>query len=68
MFNILVVEDDRDLNKSVCAFLDKNGYETTGCLNADDAYDAMYEKVFDIIISDIMMPNIDGFEFASDDA
>ena len=64
MFNILVVEDDRDLNKSVCAFLDKNGYETTGCLNADDAYDAMYEKVFDIIISDIMMPNIDGFEFA----
>lgn len=64
MFQILVVEDDKDLNHTVCAYLNQNGYETTGCLNANDAYDAMYENVFDIIISDIMMPDIDGFEFA----
>ena len=63
MFKILVVEDDRDLNRSVCSFLNNSGYEATGCLCAEDAYDEMYEKVFDLIISDIMMPNIDGFEF-----
>ena len=64
MFKILVVEDDKDLNKSVCSFLDRNGFEAIGCLNASDAYDAMYENTFDMIISDVMMPEIDGFEFA----
>ncbi len=63
MFHILVVEDDSELNSSVCSFLNQSGYEATGCLNAADAYDAMYEKVFDLIVSDIMMPGIDGFEF-----
>ena len=65
MFKILVVEDDRELNRSVCAFLERNGYEAVGCLGANEAYDAMYGgTVFDLIISDIMMPGIDGFEFA----
>lgn len=63
MFKILVVEDDTDLNRSVCSFLNQSGYEAIGCLNADDAFDAMYDAVFDLIISDIMMPGIDGFEF-----
>lgn len=64
MLKLLAVEDDKDLNRSVCTFLNRNGYEVSGCLNADDAYDAMYENVFDLIISDIMMPGIDGYEFA----
>ncbi len=64
MFHILVVEDDRDLNRSVCAFLSSAGYRVTGCSDAHAAYDAMYSTVFDLIISDIMMPEIDGFEFA----
>lgn len=64
MFQILVVEDDRDLNKTVCSFLNQSGYEATGCLNVGDAYDAMYDKMFDLIVSDIMMPDVDGFEFA----
>ena len=64
MFQILVVEDDRDLNRTECAYLNNSGYRATGCLNASDAYDAMYEQVFDLIVSDIMMPGIDGFEFA----
>ncbi len=64
MFRILVVEDDRQINRSVCAFLNRNGYQCTGCFRADEAYDALYENVFDIIISDIMMPEIDGFSFA----
>ena len=64
MFKVLVVEDDRDLNRSVCSFLNHSGYEATGCLGAEQAYDEMYKNTFDIIISDIMMPGIDGFEFA----
>ena len=63
MFKILVVEDDKDLNRTVCSFLNQSGYEATGCLNASDAYDAMYDTMFDLIVSDIMMPGIDGFEF-----
>lgn len=64
MFKILVVEDDRDLNKTVCSFLNHSGYEATGCLDATEAYDALYANMFDLIVSDIMMPGIDGFEFA----
>ncbi len=65
MFKILVVEDDRELNKTVCSYLNQNGYEAVGCLRANEAYDAMYGgTLFDLIISDIMMPGIDGFAFA----
>lgn len=65
MFKILVVEDDRELNRTVCAYLNQNGYETLGCFGANEAYDAMYGgTLFDMIISDIMMPEVDGFEFA----
>lgn len=64
MFRILVVEDDRGLNRTVCSFLNGSGYEAVGCLNANEAYDAMYGNTFDIIVSDIMMPGIDGYEFA----
>lgn len=65
MFKILLVEDDRELNKTVCAYLEQNGYEAAGCLSAGEAYDAMYGgTLFDLIISDIMMPGVDGFEFA----
>lgn len=64
MFKILVVEDDRDLNRTVCAFLTQSGYEAVGCLSAHAAYDAMYDAPFDLIVSDIMMPEVDGFEFA----
>ena len=65
MFKLLVVEDDRELNKTVCSYLNQNGYEAAGCLSATEAYDVMYGgTLVDLIISDIMMPEIDGFEFA----
>ena len=64
MFKILVVEDDKELNATVCSYLNGNGYTAVGCIHANDAYNAMYGKMFDLIISDIMMPGIDGFEFA----
>lgn len=64
MFKLLVVEDNRDLNRTVCSYLMQHGYTAVGCLDAQSAYDAMYQDVFDLILSDIMMPGIDGFEFA----
>lgn len=64
MINILVVEDDVKLNQVVCNYLNDSGYTAKGCLSANEAYDAMYNTMFELIISDIMMPEIDGFEFA----
>ena len=63
MINILVVEDDVKLNKIVCSYLNDNGYTAKGCLNPNEAYDMMYNSLFDLIISDIMMPGTDGYEF-----
>jgi len=65
MINILVVEDDVKLNKIVCASLDAHGYHSVGCLTAMEAFDKMIDVKFDLIISDIMMPEIDGFKLAS---
>ncbi len=64
MIKILVLEDDAKLNKTVCTYLNDSGFQTKGCLNANSAYDEMYNNLYDLIISDIMMPDIDGFEFA----
>ena len=64
MVNILVLEDDESLNKTVCTYLNDSGFKTKGCLRANDAYELMYNQIYDLIISDIMMPEIDGFEFA----
>ena len=64
MFKILVVEDDTELNQTVCSFLNQNGYDAIGCLDAGSAYDTMYNNSFHLIVSDIMMPGIDGYEFA----
>lgn len=64
MFKILILEDDRELNHTVCSYLNNSGYEAVGCLSANEAYDALYENVCDLIVSDIMMPGVDGFEFA----
>lgn len=64
MLKVLVVEDDRELNSQVCTYLKQNGYEAVGCLNANDAFNTLYNDLFDLIVSDIMMPGMDGFEFA----
>lgn len=64
MINILVVDDDPKLNQIVCTYLNDSGFRTKGCLNANEAYAEMYNHLYELIISDIMMPEIDGFEFA----
>ena len=64
MIHILVVDDDKDLNRIVCTYLNNSGFEAKGCLSVQEAYDEMYGSLYDLIISDIMMPQTDGFEFA----
>ena len=64
MIRILVLEDDARLNRTVCTYLNDRGFQAKGCLDATSAYDELYNSLYDLIISDIMMPGIDGFEFA----
>jgi DNA-binding response OmpR family regulator len=62
MFQILVVEDDKELRQLFAHVLSKNGYYVTGVSNGREALDAIAESYYDIIISDIMMPVMDGYE------
>ncbi len=64
MFKILVIEDDKDLCRTLCSYLNTNGYEATSANDASEAYDAMFSNKFDLIVSDIMLPGTDGYEIA----
>ncbi|MBR2296625.1 MAG: response regulator transcription factor, partial [Clostridia bacterium] len=64
MVKILVVEDDKDLNKLVCTYLRGCGYEVSACFDGEEAIEMMGQKQFNMVISDIMMPKMDGFELA----
>lgn len=63
MFKILIAEDDRELRRLFSHILTKNGYFTRGVSNGKEALDAMDKDYYDLIISDIMMPIMDGYEF-----
>ncbi len=62
MFHILIVEDDKELRELFCTVLLKNGYKTTSAKDGAEALDVLDKEYIDLIISDIMMPNMDGFE------
>ena len=64
MIKILVVDDDPRLNQAVCTYLNDSGFAAKGCLSANGAYEEMYNNLYDLIVSDIMMPEVDGFAFA----
>lgn len=64
MLHILVLDDDKKINQTVCTWLNDCGFEAKGVLSANEAYDELYNNLYDLIISDIMMPEVDGFEFA----
>jgi DNA-binding response OmpR family regulator len=66
MFNILVVEDDVSLRQIMCAVLTKNGYKATGAGNGNEALDVIDREQVDLIISDIMMPEMDGFQLTQE--
>ncbi|MGN0435216.1 MAG: response regulator transcription factor, partial [Wujia sp.] len=62
MFQILIAEDDSELRQLFKRVLTKNGYAVTGVSNGKEALDAVYSGYYDMIISDIMMPVMDGYE------
>lgn len=62
MLKILIAEDDRELRQLFSHVLTKNGYSVKGVTNGKEALDALDGDYFDIIISDIMMPVMDGYE------
>lgn len=63
MLKILIAEDDRELRQLFSHVLMKNGYIVKGVSNGKEAIDAMDNDYYDLIISDIMMPVMDGYEF-----
>lgn len=62
MAHILVVEDDKSLNKSICLFLQQRGFIPQACFDGEEAFQLLYKHSFDIILCDIMMPVVDGFQ------
>ena len=62
MLRILIAEDDRELRQLFTHVLIKNGYTVTGVSNGQEALDALDTDYYDLIISDIMMPMVDGYE------
>ncbi|MBQ2736389.1 MAG: response regulator transcription factor [Clostridia bacterium] len=66
MIKILVCEDDKDLNRFVTSSLRNMGYDITSCFDGEEGLEATERVRFDMILTDIMMPKMDGFELAKE--
>lgn len=66
MFKILVVEDNKNLRKLMVTYLKKNNYEPIEAEDGEQALDILDKNHVDLIITDIMMPNLDGFELTKE--
>lgn len=63
--HILIVEDEESLLKLETILLQVKGYDVTGAANGHDALEKLEKKTFDLVLLDIMLPDIDGFEICS---
>ncbi|MBO5285462.1 MAG: response regulator transcription factor [Clostridia bacterium] len=63
MINVLVVEDNQDIREMFCQALSDNGYNTFPAEDGLKAFDVLEKQIIDIALVDIMMPNMDGYEF-----
>ncbi len=63
MFHILVVEDDKNTARLMKAVLKHNGYEVFSAADGLEVLDVMDREFIDLIVLDVMMPRMDGYEF-----
>ena len=66
MIKILGAEDDKSLNSLVRSYVVNSGYEAVSCYDGEEALSLLREQEFDMVISDIMMPKLDGFALAKE--
>lgn len=66
MYKILLAEDDTVIRENICTYLEMSGYQCTACQNGKDAIEAIETETPDLIICDIMMPVMDGYEVFSE--
>ena len=64
MPRILVVEDDKDLNRLICSCLRGEGHDVTSAMDGEQALTDLGESKIDLLLTDIMMPKVDGFDLA----
>lgn len=64
MSKILVVEDDKELNKTIEIYLRSEGFDVSVCYDGEEALASLNNEKFDLVLTDIMMPNLDGFSLA----
>ena len=66
MFHIMVVEDDQALNKLICRVLVKNNYEVVPAFDGEEALSLLDQNYIDLIITDLMMPKVDGYDLTKE--
>lgn len=64
MYKILIVDNDEEFNNAACDYLTRNGFDVKGCNSTGSAYNALYDGIFDLIVSDISVPESGGFDLA----
>lgn len=64
MANILLVEDDISLNRTIEIYLKSENFDVVPCFDGLEAIEKLSENTFDLVLTDIMMPNLDGFSLA----
>lgn len=62
---LLLLEDDTNLNETVCEFLESKGYEMMAVFDGEEAEEAMFEHHFDLFLLDVNVPSLNGFDLLS---